>query len=70
MVIWLQRHEAMWLWESYLIWVEKRLPSIIRMDKDQMMDEEEDVDVDPNNVTKHYINITDSVTTMMSMDSS
>ena len=29
MVIWLQRHEAMWLQESYLIWVEKWLLSMI-----------------------------------------
>jgi len=60
MAIWLQRHEAMWLRETYLIWVEKRLLSIIRMGEDQMIDEEEDVDVDPNDVTKRYINITDS----------
>ena len=25
MALWLQRHEAMWLWESYLIWIDNRL---------------------------------------------
>ena len=61
---------AIWLQESYLIWVEKRLLSMIRMSEDSMMEEEEDVQVqliNPINVTQcdlnmnqHDINITDS----------
>ena len=56
-------NEAIWLQESYLIWLEKQLLSIIRKSKDSTMDEEEDVQVqliDPVNVTQHHINITDS----------
>ena len=71
MVIWLQRHQAMWLRELYLIWVETRLLSMIRMSEDSMMEEEEDVQVqliNSINVTQHDlnanqrdINITDSL---------
>ena len=45
MAIWLQRHEAMWLRDSYLIWVDKRLPSMIRteINRDTMDEEDEDV---------------------------
>ena len=70
MAIWLQRHEAMWLWESYFIWVEKQLLSMIRTSKDSMMEEVEDGQVqliNPINVTQCDlnanqcdINITDS----------
>jgi hypothetical protein len=62
MAVWLQRHEAMWLRESYLIWVEKRLPSMIRTSKSEdssTMDEEEEV-IDPINVNQCDINITHS----------
>ena len=61
---------AIWLQESYLIWVEKQLLSMIQMSKDSMMEEEEDVQVqliNPINVTQCDlnanqcdINITDS----------
>ena len=45
MAIWLQRQEAMWLRDSYLIWVDKRLPSMIRteINRDTMDEEDEDV---------------------------
>ena len=69
MAIWLQRHEAMWLWESYLIWVENQLLSMLRKREESMMDEEEleedvieHIDVTNINITwsdtQHDINIT------------
>ena len=67
MAVWLQRHEAMWLRESYLIWVEKRLQSMLMtqsgsdiMDDDENS-EEGDVLIDPIDVTQRYINITYSL---------
>ena len=52
MALWLQRHEAMWLWESYLIWIKDRL-SVVVAEKneenneaaaeDHNVDNEEDV---------------------------
>jgi hypothetical protein len=61
MAVWLQRREAMWLQESYLIWVDKRLPSMIRTTQsdDNTMDEEEEEEViDPFNMNQCDINIT------------
>ena len=45
MAVWLQRHEAMWLRDSYLMWVENRLASMVRMVEDNVTDEDEDVQV-------------------------
>jgi hypothetical protein len=61
MALWLQRHEAMWLRESYLIWVDKRMASMIRSSEDDVMDEmdEEEVDVTHgDNMNQRYINVT------------
>jgi hypothetical protein len=65
MAVWLQRHEAMWLRESYLIWVEKRLLSMLMtQSENSMMDDEdeelEDV-IDLINVTQCDNNITYSL---------
>lgn len=38
MALWLQRHEAMWLRESYLIWIEDRL-SVVAAEKNEENDE-------------------------------
>ena len=59
MALWLQRHEAMWLRESYLIWVDKRMASMIRSSEDEVMDEDEvQVDVTHgDNMNQRYINI-------------
>ena len=62
MAVWLQRHEAMWLRESYLIWVDKRLGSLIATE-DNVMDEELDedvIEVEHVDVTQGDINITRS----------
>jgi hypothetical protein len=69
MAVWLQRHEAMWLRESYLIWVEKRLLGLIRTSEDKTIDEEDEVEVevDPIDVTQRDINITDSRDTNLNM---
>jgi hypothetical protein len=48
MAVWFQRHEAIWLRESYLIWVEKQLESLLKARDISTMDEdglEEDVQV-------------------------
>jgi Plavaka transposase len=61
MAVWLQRHEAMWLRESYLIWVERRLPSMIsKASQDNAMDEEDNLNVNDveHEVTQRDINIT------------
>jgi hypothetical protein len=54
MAVWLQRREAMWLKESYINWVEKRLPSMLKrttvMVTDDVDDEEND---DSDDVTQH-----------------
>ena len=73
MAIWLQRREAMWLRESYLMWMDKRIPSMIKTSEDNVMEEEEleDViehlnqrDINMNqrdiNMTQRDINITNS----------
>ena len=46
MAIWLQRHEASWLRESYLIWVENRLESLIKAGELKATDEDEAEDDD------------------------
>ena len=62
--MWLQRHEASWLQESYLIWVEKRLEGLWKAGEVNPMDEdeaEEDVEVDDQvqlDVTQCDFNIT------------
>jgi hypothetical protein len=59
MAVWLQRHEAMWLRESYLIWVDNRTASMIRSSEDDVMDEEEDVIIDVmrcDNMNQCYMN--------------
>jgi hypothetical protein len=63
MAVWLQRHEAMWLRESFLIWVEKRLEGLMETSEVNTMDEdEEDVQVELEHVeiTQRDINITRS----------
>ena len=65
MAVWLQRHEASWLRESYLIWIEKRIESLIKPREVNTRDEEEveeDVEVehDQVDVTHCDINITHS----------
>ena len=64
MALWLQRHEAMWFRESYLIWVESRLESMMKMsgEVNTMDDDEEDGDVELEHVevTQRDINITRS----------
>jgi len=61
MALWLQRHEAMWLRESFLIWMENRLESMIKAsDVNTMDEEEEDHDVHLQVVTQRDINITHS----------
>ena len=45
MAIWLQRCEAMWLRESYLMWMDKQIPSMIKISEDNVMEEEELEDV-------------------------
>ena len=63
MAVWLRRHEAMWVRESYLIWVDKRLESMIRTVEEDVLDEDEDV-VDATNrdinMNQRDINITPS----------
>ena len=39
MAVWLQRHEASWLRESYLIWVEKRLETLMKAEVKPMEEE-------------------------------
>ena len=46
MAIWLQRQEASWLRESYLIWVENRLESLIKAGEVKVMDEDKAEDYD------------------------
>jgi Plavaka transposase len=48
MAVWLQRHEAIWLRESYLIWVERRVERLIKASEDTKDDEdvEENVEVE------------------------
>jgi hypothetical protein len=61
MAIWLQRHEAMWLRESFLIWVGKRLESLMKTTDVSMMDEDEEdaqVELEHVEVTQRDINIT------------
>ena len=63
MAIWLQRHEACWLRESYLIWVENRLGSLIKAGEDKATDEDEaeddeEVEHVQRDVTLCDINIT------------
>ena len=65
MAIWLQRQEASWLQESYLIWVENRLESLIKAGEVKATDEEEVEDDDEVehdqvqlDVTQRDINIT------------
>ena len=66
MAIWLQRHEASWLRESYLIWVENRLESLIKAGEVKAMDEDEADNDEVENeqvqldVTQRDINITQS----------
>ena len=67
MAVWLQWHEAMWLRESFLIWVEKRLESLMKMTDVSTLDhpehwhnEEDEVELEPINVTQSDINITHS----------
>jgi hypothetical protein len=67
MALWLQRHEAIWLRESYLIWVEKRLESLMKASDVNTMDDEEleeEVEVEHDqvqvDVTQRDINITHS----------
>ena len=43
MAVWLRRHEAMWVRESYLIWVDKRLESMVRTVEEDVLDDDEDV---------------------------
>ena len=43
MAVWLRRHEAMWVRESYLIWVDKRLESMVRTVEEDVLDDNEDV---------------------------
>jgi Plavaka transposase len=50
MAVWLQRHEAIWLRESYLVWVEKRLESLLKASDVNTMDEDEH-EVDVQHVT-------------------
>ena len=63
MAVWLQRHEASWLRESYLIWVEKRLEGLWKAGEVNPIDEDEaeDVEVDDQvqlDVTQRDFNIT------------
>ena len=64
MAVWLQRHEASWLRESYLIWVEKRLESLMKAREVKTMDEEEveedEVEHVQVDVTQRDFNITHS----------
>ena len=63
MARWLQRHEAMWLRESYLIWVQERLESLMMKTSDVSMmddDEEDEVEHVEVTVTQCDINITRS----------
>ena len=50
----------MWLRESYLMWVEKRLASMVMTVEDDMNDEDEDVTQCDNNMNQRDINITES----------
>ena len=43
MAVWLRRHEAMWVRESYLIWVDKQLESMVRTVEEDVLDDDEDV---------------------------
>ena len=64
MAVWLQRHEARWLRESYLIWMEKRVERLIIASEDNMDDEEVEENVkvevehDQVRVTNRDFNIT------------
>jgi hypothetical protein len=61
MAVWLQRHEAMWIRESYLIWVGKRLETLMKMSNDGSMEEDEEVEdahVEVEHDTHRDINIT------------
>jgi hypothetical protein len=61
MAMWLQRHEAMWLRESFLIWVGKRLESLMKTTDVNTMDEDEEdaqVELEHVEVTQRDINIT------------
>ena len=66
MAIWLQRHEAMWLRESFLIWVGKRLEGLMKttdVSTDSTMDEDEEdaqveLELEHVEVTQRDINIT------------
>jgi len=62
MAVWLQRHEAMWIRESFLIWVEKRLENMIKASDPNTLDDPayDEEEVEPIDVTQRDINITHS----------
>ena len=46
MALWLQRHEAVWLRESYLIWIERRLGMVVAEKKQDLENDEDDEDME------------------------
>ena len=61
MALWLQRHEAMWLRESYLIWIEDRLGVVAEENEEsEVVAADDDVDVEDVIDDQNRLNINTS----------
>ena len=56
MALWLQWHEAVWLWESYLIWIEDRL-GVVLAEKREENNDDEDVELELEDVDHNWLNV-------------